>query len=360
MNKNIFIVSGDASGDKHAANLVRSIKSLSKDTYVSSVGGENLKIVSDHFLDDIVSFSAFGFLPIRQYFKLRKIFKKITLYWKERKPDKVILVDYYGFNIHIAREAYRQQIPVYYYISPQVWASRPGRVKKLSKFVNKMLVILPFEVDIYKKAGMDTAFVGHPLIDMVPAVDSNSFKSGYERPVIGLFPGSRQHIVDRHLKLLKEVKDIINKEIPSDFKIFGLRSLDYKNTDIPVFYEDTYDERKKLTLALSVSGTVSLENALLGVPMIVFYKLSQLNYLIARMVANVKYITMVNILEEKEVVPEFIQNEATPQNIAGAAINLLRNTEKLDYLKKKLISFRSRLGQNYVSIRAAKIILGIV
>lgn len=357
MKTNIFISAGDISGDLHAANLMRAMKSISKDVCITSIGGRELKEVSDVFIEDIASLNAFGFFPVKQLAKLKQVFKRTVQCWKENKPDKVILVDYYGFNIHLAQAAFKQNIPVYYYISPQVWASRPGRIKKLAKFVKKMFVILPFEEKLYKDAGVDAVFVGHPLIDIVPIAHHSAKFKETQKPIIGFFPGSRQHIVERHMRILEKVKDIIKGTLDAEFKIFGVKGIDYNNTDMPIIYEDTYDERKKLALAVTVSGTVSLESALLGVPMVVFYKLSKFNYMIAKMVANIKYITMVNILEKEEVVPELIQEKATPENIAKTAIDLLKNKEKLEYLRKKLASFRSQLGQPFVALRTAKLIL---
>ncbi|MBN1621949.1 MAG: lipid-A-disaccharide synthase [Endomicrobiales bacterium] len=359
MAQNIFISAGDVSGEIHAANLVKSIKNLQPQSYITSLGGNNLKSVSNEFTANLINLSAFGFSePLKQYSSLKNIFNKCTKdAWKYRKPNKLILVDYYGFNIHLAEEAHKRGIPVYYYISPQVWASRPGRIKKIAKYVKKMLVILPFEEEIYRKAGVDTVFVGHPLLDLVPETKGENGEIP-ERPVIGLFPGSRSYVIKRHISLLEKTAEIINKEMPSDFKFVCLKGSNLNfSSSLPVVFDEGYKERKNLTMSINVSGTVSLENALLGIPMVVIYKLSLFNYYLAKLLVKVPYITMVNLLAKSEVVPELIQDKATPENIARTALNILKNQSNFVKLKKQLVSFRKQLGEPGVSERAAKIIL---
>lgn len=360
MPQNIFISAGDLSGEIHAARLVTALKKLQPDCRVSAMGGENLKAVADKFLCNLVNLSAFGFLePVKLYFKLRQIFdEKIKRAWQEQKPDKVILVDYYGFNIHVAEEAHNAGIPVYYYISPQVWASRPGRIKKLSRYVSKMLVILPFEEEIYRKAGVDTTFVGHPLLDIVPEPAQKT--SLPATPCIGLFPGSRPSVLKKHLPLFDDVYKRIKKEVPCEIKLFGLETAKelYAGYSFPVVYHDEdYAERRKVDLAITVSGTVSLEHTLLGIPMIVVYRLARLNYLLAKMLVNIDSITMANILAGQKIVPELIQDDATPMNIIDHALGMLKNPEAYRKMRDYLLSVRKQLGNPGVSERAAQIII---
>ncbi|MFH1368267.1 MAG: lipid-A-disaccharide synthase [Elusimicrobiota bacterium] len=356
----IFISAGEVSGEMHAANLAKELKGIDAGISISAVGGDRLKAVSDDFIYNLVNLSAFGFWqPLKQYFLLRNILKeKVFGYWNSNPPDKVVLVDYYGFNIRIAKEARRRGIPVYYYVSPQVWASRSGRIKIIARYVKKMLVILPFEEDLYKKAGVDTVFVGHPLLDAIPE-SVHAVENKPQRPVIGLFPGSRKNIVEKHLGILEESAALIGKKIPSEFKIFAPPNItkDLAFAKYPVVSEQGFEERRKLSLAITTSGTVSLENALLGIPMIVMYKLSRFNYMIARMIVNINFITMANILFGKEVVPELIQKDANPQKISAAAVGLLKNPGAAEQMRKQLLSIRKILGNPGVSRRAAGIIL---
>lgn len=357
---NILISAGDASGDIHAANLVKALKKSNNNITVTSLGGRQLSASSDKFLYNLVELGGFGFWqPIKLYFKLKRVLIDIVIkYYDDIKPDKVIVVDYYGFNIHVAKAAFERGIPVYYYISPQVWATRPKRIFKIGKYVKKMLVVLPFEEKLYRDAGIDAVFVGNPLIDMVPKPDIPA-GTGTSDICIGLFPGSRPNVAQRHIGLLLEAAELIKKHLPVDFKIFCLPALadKFKDLQYPVVVEQDYSERKSLTLAITTSGTVSLENALLGIPMVVYYKLSKFNYFIAKMLANVRYITMVNILLDKMLVPELIQDDATAENIAKAVIELVDDKTKMDSTIKEILSLRTMLGNPNVAERTAGYIL---
>lgn len=357
---NIFISAGDASGDIHAASLVGALKKAGANIHVTALGGEHLKKAADEFLYNLVELGGFGFWqPLKLYFKLKKVLTDIAVrYFDTAKPDKVVIVDYYGFNIHIAKEASRRNIPVYYYISPQVWATRPGRVKTIAKYVKKMLVVLPFEEKIYADGGLEAVFVGNPLIDMVPEPENRLCGPG-QRVTIGLFPGSRPNVFGRHIGLLMEAAGLISSGIEADFKIFCVPALadKCKGLPYPCVVENDYAERKTITLAITPSGTVSTENALLGIPMVVYYRLSGFNYAIAKLLANVKYVTMVNILLGRRLVPELLQKEATPENIAGTALSLLKDKQQLASVKEELLGIRGRLGRPGVAVRAAGIIL---
>jgi lipid-A-disaccharide synthase len=355
----IFVSAGDFSGDIHAADLIRAIRENETGCAVAALGGKQLSAVSDQFLGNLVSLSGFGFwAPVRLYFRLRAIFNGVLKpYWDKARPDKVILVDYYGFNIHIAEEAHRRGIPVYYYISPQVWASRPGRIRKLARYVRKMIVILPFEEDLYRKSGVNVVFVGNPLVDRVPEIAGK--KAAGDRPVIGLFPGSRPSVFDKHMPLLLAAAERIGKEIPAEFKIVCVESLRERCRTSPyeVVTETDFTARAGFTLAVTTSGTVSVENALLGIPMIVFYRLSRFNYWLAKMLVRIPYITMVNILAKREVVPELIQDAATPENIARRVVQLLRDPAAAQQMREQLASVRKLLGEPGASRRAAASIL---
>ncbi|MDR2192589.1 MAG: lipid-A-disaccharide synthase [Endomicrobium sp.] len=362
-NKNgkIFISAGDLSGDIHAANLVREIKKACPSCFITAEGGDNLKAVCDEFFADIVNINAFGFLPIRQFFFLKKLLKKLELYFQTQKPDKVILVDYYGFHIHAARAAAKLNIPLYYYISPQVWASRKGRIKKLAAVVKKMLVILPFEEVLYKRAGVDAVFVGNPLIDIVPQKDIKFQDEVCPNiaPVIGLFPGSRISAIEKHAPILLETAKILREKINAKFILFSANK-NYDYYSLPNYIEleenNSWEKRKSLDFAICPSGTVSLENLILGVRMAVIYKLSYFNYFVIRAIIKVKYITIANILANKNIVPELIQFNATPKKIAETVIEQLKPENYNRQLKEFLI-IRKTLGESGVSKRAAEIIL---
>ncbi|MDR3306482.1 MAG: lipid-A-disaccharide synthase [Endomicrobium sp.] len=359
-NYRIFISAGDLSGEVHASNLIKEIKKINPSCFVSSTGGNNLKAISNNFIEDIVNINAFGFLPIKQVFYLRKVLKKIKRHFFENRPDKIILVDYYGFHIHVARLAQLLEIPVYYYVSPQVWASRSGRIKELAKVIKKMLVIFPFEEKLYKDNGVDAVFVGNPLIDKIPQ-KTNFQKHGFDisnPPVIGLFPGSRQSAIKRHIPILIETAKILKEKINAKFIMFGVSNkTDFAPSDYVTFDgSGNFDKRVSIDFAVCPSGTICLENALMGIPMAIIYKLSYFNYFFIRALIKVKYIGIINILAGKSVAPEFIQFNAKPQKIAFSALTQL-NPENYASKIQELLSFRQSLGAPGVSKRAAEVIL---
>ena len=354
-NDKIFISAGDLSGEIHASNLIREIKNIKPSCFVACTGGKNLKAVADKFIEDIVNINAFGFLPIKPFFILKNVYKKIKLHFINERPDKVILVDYYGFHIMVAKLAKKMSIPVYYYVSPQVWASRKGRIKTLANNIKKMLCILPFEENLYKENGVDAIFVGNPLIDIVP--EKTNFEIS-KPPLIGLFPGSRKNVIKRHMPILLETAKILRQQLNAKFILFSVN----KETGftLPDYIEletnNDFEKRKSVNIAICPSGTVSLENSIMGIPMAVMYRLSNFNYYFIRMIATVKYITLANILADKLVVPEFIQFDAKPEKIADSVIKQLEP----DYYSskvKELLDFRKMLGNSGVSKRAAEIIL---
>jgi lipid-A-disaccharide synthase len=356
INNKIFVSAGDLSGEIHASNLVKEIKNINPLCRISAVGGDNLKSIVDDFLEDIVNIHAFGFLPIKQIVYLKKVLKKIENHFSKDRPNKIILVDYYGFNIYIARFAKKINIPVYYYISPQVWASRSGRIKKLAATVKKMFVILPFEEKLYKDNGIDAVFVGNPLIDRVPEKQKIDILS--HPPIIGLFPGSRKSAIKRHMPIIIETAKILKEKINAKFIIFSPDS--EFNYNLPEYIgldiSGGFEKRKTVDFAICSSGTVSLENALMGIPMVVMYKLSYFNYFLIRAIIKIKYIAIVNILANKTIVPEFIQFDANSSKIA---LSVIKQLEPENYMPKvkELLSFRSMLGTIGVSKRAAEIIL---
>jgi len=355
-NKSIFISAGDISGDIHAANLIKSIKSNS-DYKVYAIGGNQLKKVADEFIQDIVNINGFGFFPIRQVFFLKKIFKIVKEYLIEKKINKVILVDYYGFNIHVAKLAHELKIPVYYFVTPQVWASRKYRIKNIAKYVSIAFPILPFEKPMYEKENVKVFFEGNPLVDLVPNVTEKKDENTKEGVCIGLFAGSRKSTIKRHLPIILDTVKMLRKKINAKFILF---SVDNFEQDIPDYITvkkgNDFAEREKIDIALCPSGTVSLENALMGIPMVVMYKLSWANYMLARLIVQVKYITLANILLNKELIPECIQHKATAANLSKNILNVL-GKEKYCSIKKELLNFRQQLGPEGVYDRVAKRIL---
>ncbi len=361
----LFIIAGDPSADLHGANLILSIKKHFPRTKIVCLGGKRMKLYADEFLFDLVELSVFGLNDaIKNYFLFTKIFNTIVLpYLNKNKPDAVIPMDFYGFNYHVCRNAKLKNIPVFYYISPQVWASRQGRIAKLTEHINKMMVILPFEEEIYKRAGIPTVFVGHPLLDLIQEKIVSDIEKPPLTPVCGFFPGSRKNNIIRHLPLFTKIGNLILKKVPlTKFVLFQsvdvpddfLQKLVSKQKlDIEIKKNVGYEERAKITIAISCSGTNTLENALLGLPTIIVYKTNWLFYLVARAVIKIPHIGLANIIAGNKFMPEFIQHRALPQPIAYIAVNWLQNFQYRKRLSEALIKIRHKLGASDVSKRVA-------
>ena len=318
---------------------------------------------ADEFLADLASLGVSGFLePLRRLPTFTGLLRRLNRFMDERRPAAVVAIDFYGFNRLVLEAAKRHKIRTFYYISPQVWASRPGRIPRLKRLVDRMLVIFPFEEELYRSAGIPVRFVGHPLLDRLPsAMADNGRCNGLH---LGLLPGSRKSEILRHLPTMLEAAERIRKDFPKlevlVFQAPHINDAAYgraKALNARLVRDTDYAERRGLDLALTSSGTATLENALLGVPMVVVYRMSWHTYAIARALIRVPYISMANLLAGRPLVPELIQRRATPERVARAALDLLANPRRLGLLRRELASLRNLLGGPGASDRAARIIL---
>ncbi|MFH1380347.1 MAG: lipid-A-disaccharide synthase [bacterium] len=365
----MLAVAGDYSGDMHAASLCRALHRREDISIeIAAIGGESLRKESDIFLQDLVGISVFGFIkPFARIISLRSILNKIIKkYLIEKKPDAVILVDYYGFNIHVAKIAHALSIPVMYFISPQIWASRSYRIHALKKYIRRMFVIFPFEKALYESAGLPVTYIGHPLVDRVPeAVPDKQIPDVWH---IGLLPGSRIGEIEKHMSVLLCSAEKIRARIKHvRFSLFIPESIDRSvierwctgrtGTSISIITEKDYGVRKTVDFAISASGTATLENALLGIPMVVIYKISWLSYIIARILVHVKYICIVNIIFGRKIVSELIQYQVSSIRITEKTIEILSNNETYQEQRKLLLSVRDVLGHAGAVDRASMLIV---
>jgi lipid-A-disaccharide synthase len=293
----------------------------------------------------------------------------------ERRPDLIILIDYPDFNLPLAKAASKRNIKVLYYISPQVWAWRQGRIGQIKKTVNKMAVILPFEIETYKRQGFAVNYVGHPLLDMIklnyPKQESRKkFGLDEDKITIGILPGSRLSEVRKLLPELLQAAQILKNKMPDIQFVLPLADtleeatlteiISGFNVKINVISGHTYDVVSCVDLALVASGTATLETALLNVPMIIVYKISLLSYFIGRLFVRVKNIGLVNIIAGKTIVPELIQNDASGVRIAAEALSILKNGERKQEMIRELEAIRARLGEPGAAIRTAKMALDML
>ena len=367
-NKNILVVAGDPSGDLHAANLIKALRAKDPEITVTAMGGVRMQEVCNRFLYNLVSVGAVGFAePFKHFFLWFKLIKLVRRYMEEKRPSCVIAVDFYGFNHQVLGLAAHRKIPAFYYISPQVWASRPGRAAKLAKLTKELFVIFPFEADLYKKVKGNATFVGHPLLDLMPEPAAKDFPPANGEWRIGILPGSRKTEISRHLplfiKAFYRIKEQHPKaraylfavpEFPDELLVTQLEAVEkYWSKDIEIVREKDYKERANLDFAFTCSGTATLENGLLGVPMAVAYKMQRLTYAVAKRIAKVQYISLVNILLKKTAVKELIQEAATVDGLAQEAFSYINNPPRMQAARKELIGLRTMLGSRGAAERAA-------
>lgn len=363
-----YLIAGEASGDLHASNLIKAIKNKDKEAKFRGWGGDLMQQQGTELVSHIRDYSVMGFTEILK--KLTKVLKSISLCKKDvfnTQPDVLILIDFPAFNLRIARFAKQHGIKVVYYISPQVWAWKESRVKKIKQCVDKMIVILPFEKDFYKKYDMEVEYVGHPLLDSIENYKSASkdfteetISEKNEMPLIALLPGSRKQEIKRMLPLMLSVCSDFPRyrfavacapSIPISFY-----SEFTHNTGVQLIQNQTYSLLLKADAALVTSGTATLETALLNTPEIVCYKGSTISYLIARKLIKVKFISLVNLIMDEKVVEELIQHELNRNNLKHHLDLLLYNGKNAIIMKEKFEQLRIRLGNQGASQRAADVI----
>ncbi|MBW2568694.1 MAG: lipid-A-disaccharide synthase [Deltaproteobacteria bacterium] len=371
--KCVMIIAGEASGDIHGSNLVRAMHEKNKALFFCGIGGQALKHAGVRVLVDAEELAVVGVSEV--FLKLPAIFKGLATakqILKGLRPDLLILIDYPDFNLRIAATAKKLGIPVLYYISPQVWAWRSGRVNKIEKLINRMAVILPFEEEFYRKHNVPVTFVGHPLLDHNSAAHIIANRKNDGAHVVGLLPGSRDGEVSRHLPVMLDAASIITKQIKKiKFIISVAPSVKRKQIeDVIKKYNGTVDFEfvtksvaevcSQCSLVIAASGTVTLEVAITGTPMIIIYKMSSLSYRLGKIMISVKNIGLVNLIAGREIVPELLQSKASPENIADTAVAMLNDPSGLERMSNELHGIRDLLGGPGASKRVADIALGML
>jgi lipid-A-disaccharide synthase len=369
----VMIVAGEPSGDLHGSGLVRELKRRSPGCEIFGIGGDKMRAAGMDLVYHIRELSVMGFLEVIQHLPLlRSIERTLEAIVKARRPSVLVLIDYPGFNLRFARVARKLGMKIVYYISPQVWAWNPGRVKKMKGLIDKMLVVFPFEVELYRAEGIDVEFVGHPLLDVFTEPQGRPEfckRYGFDpgKKIVGLAPGSRRQEIERMFPVMLGAARILHRELGVQLAVAvsSVLELDFLKSflrdDLPVelIRDATYDVMKNSDLVLVTSGTATLETAYYGTPMIVVYKTSILTYLIVRLLIRIRNIGLVNIVAGEQVVPELLQGRANAPLLAQKAASLLQDSRLLNDISRRLGAVREKLGTPGASGRAAAAILSV-
>ncbi|MBI1421962.1 MAG: lipid-A-disaccharide synthase [Gammaproteobacteria bacterium] len=360
--KRVMIIAGEASGDLHAAKLVKAVTAQRPDIHFYGIGGEDMREAGVEVMVDAAELAVVGLVEIWAHRKV--IFGALHTMQDEisrQPPDLLVLVDYPEFNLRLAKTAKAHGVKVLYYISPQVWAWRQHRVKKIRKRVDMMAVVFPFEETFYQAHQVPVEFVGHPLVDEVkPSADRDSlraeFKLEREHPVIGLFPGSRRSEIKRLLDIILQSAQCLQQNHPTAQFLLplapGLKHADlqpylqqYPDLPIQVIEDRAYDVMAACDVIITVSGTVTLEIALVGTPLLIINKVAWLTYRIVHRMLKIKHIGLCNIVADKRIAPELIQHDATPEKICRTVTNLLEHPEEQERMRQELGRIENLLGK---------------
>ena len=371
-----MIIAGEASGDLHGSKLVLAMREKNSDLFFCGIGSQALRDAGVKIIVDASQLSVVGisevFSKIPSLFRGMSVAKKLL---KSLKPDLLIIIDFPDFNLHIAGAAKKLGIPVLYYISPQVWAWRPGRVKKIRKIVDHVAVILPFEEKFFRKHQIQATFVGHPLLDTHLFLEESSIeKNAEDIPAIALLPGSRDREIakllpvmlqsagillerDKNMKFIVSVAPSIEREFVETIVKEHRGEYDFE------LVSDTVENvLKRCRLAVVASGTVTLEAAIFGIPMIIIYKVSPVTYWLGKMLvrSRVKNFGLVNLIAGREISPELLQGEVSSKKIADMAFEMLNDTSGLEKTKNELLGIKDVLGGPGASKRVADIALNML
>lgn len=374
--KRVMIVAGEASGDTYGAGLVQATRALDQTVQFFGIGGVRMRAAGVDTLVDAADMAVVGLVEVLKHFDvIASAFLKLKRILLENPPDLLVLIDYPGFNLRLAKVAKRAGIKVLYYISPQIWAWRQGRVKKIKRLVDHMAVIFPFEVPFYEQAGVPVTFVGHPLPDLIHveyarSEAAGSFALNSDAPVVGLFPGSRRSEVERLLPVILGAARILAEKFPTIQFVLPLAStlqdrdvaalIEASGLTIRIVRERIHDLIRACDAVISVSGTVTLEIALVGTPLVIIYRLSPLTYQLAKHLVKVDHIGLCNIVAERTVARELIQDDASPENIAGEIERILTDGAYAAQMRHQLDAVRDKLGKGGADARMATLVIDMI
>jgi len=371
-----MIVAGEASGDSYGADVVQQALLLDPGFHFFGIGGVRMRAAGVTTLVDSAEMAVMGLVEVLRHFRvISAAFKKLKNILQDDPPELLILIDYPGFNIRLAHAAKKAGVKVLYYISPKVWAWKSGRIKSIAASVDHIAVIFPFEVPLYQKAGLPVTFVGHPLLDMVdvrmkPDDAAISFGLDPGQKIVGLFPGSRRSEIERILPTILDAAGRLQRQFPDLQFVLPLAStlqdgdllpiLAGVNIPVIITRERIHDLIRACDAIIAASGTVTLEIALIGTPMVIVYRLAPLTYWLAKRLVKVRHIGLCNIVAGETVVKELIQHDATPAAISAEMERILGNVLYASEMKQRLSAVRSQLKCGGASANVARLALSLM
>jgi lipid-A-disaccharide synthase len=369
-----LIVAGEASGDTYGAEVARSLFRKFSGCEIYGLGGQRMRKAGVELEGDISKTAVIGpFEVVSSLGTLYRVFRRLADRVETEPPTAAILIDFPDFNLRLAKRVKAAGSPVIYYVSPQVWAWREGRIKQISRLVSKMLVIFPFEEEMYRNAGVDVEFVGHPLVDAVRATKSKEefcrvYKLDPRKPIVALLPGSRRKEVRYILPTLCEAAALIKDKKPdAQFVLPAAAGLDrhllegiIQSQPIRIVANETYNAIRYSRAAIVASGTATLEAALLGTPEVIVYRISQASWLVGRALLKVRLYGIVNIILGEEVVPELFQEKMTPEAVSKAAIQLMDDVWAQSKIRGNYEKLRRLLGSGNVADRVTDAVAKVI
>lgn len=371
-----MVVAGEASGDLHAANMVRAMRRLQPELRFSGMGGGALRTAGAEILVDSTRLSVVGLVEVLAHYRdIRRAMRTLRAHLLRERPALLVLVDYVEFNLRLARTARKLGVKVLFYVSPQVWAWRSRRIKRIGRVIDAMAVLFPFEAEVYRKHGIPVRYVGNPLVDEVRAsADCYTLRREFGLretvPVVGILPGSRRGELSRHLPLIMEAARRLRARVPDVQFIMPLApGVDVARDVTPHMDPQlnivqisgrTYDAMHSADALMIASGTATLEAGLLRVPMAILYRVSPITYLILKRLILIRDVGLANIVAGDRVVPEFIQNDATPQAIAEEIEHLLTDPDYARSVRERLGIIREKLGEGGGSENVARMALELI